>query len=305
MALKRYCYVNGQYVPEEEAKLSLFDSACLIGDSIQEVCRTFGRKIFRWNDHRDRMYRSIKAARLPFDRKPAELDKVTQEFLERNLPTLEPGDEAGIGHLVSRGVLPLVLPATSTTFAMYFFPISTGVRRVAKYYGSGRHVVTPFTRHMHPLTMDPKIKYRSRLHFSLADAEARLVDPEAIPLMLDHEGNLAEGTGWNFFIVRNGELRTPTERNILAGISRLTTIELAKQAGIPARECDLTAYDGATADEAFYTATSICMMPVTRFNGQPVGDGVPGPVTRRLMDAWKDYLQLDFESQAENWAKQA
>ena len=298
----RLCYINGQYIPEEDAKLSLFDSACLIGDSIQEVCRTFDRKIFRWPDHRDRMYRSLKAARIPFGMATEELDRITREFLERNLPTLAEGDEAGVGHLVSRGVLPLVLPATSMTFAMYFFPVSTGLKRVAKYYHAGRHVVTPLTRHMHPLTMDPKIKYRSRLHFSLADAEARLVDPEAVPLMLDHEGNLAEGTGWNFFLVRKGQLLTPTDRNILAGISRLTTLELARAAGLSVRECDLTPYDGATADEAFYTATSICMMPVTRFNGQPVGDGQPGPVTRTLMQRWKNYLGFDFEAHAHRMA---
>ena len=126
MASQRLRYINGEYMPEADAKLSLFDSACLIGDSIQEVCRTFHRKIFRWPNHRELA--------------AEELDRLTLEFLERNLPTLAEGDEAGVGHLVSRGVLPLVLPATSMTFAMYFFPVSTGLRRV----------VTPLARHMHP-----------------------------------------------------------------------------------------------------------------------------------------------------------
>lgn len=163
-------------------------------------------------------------------------------------------------------------------------------------------MVTPLTRHTHPLAMDPNIKYRSRLHLSLADAEACLVDPEAVPLMLYHEGNLAEGTGWNLFLVRKGQLLTPTDRNILAGISRLTKLELAREAGLSVREFDLTPYDGATADEAFYTATSICMMLVTRFNGQSAGGGKPGPVTRRLMKRWRKYLAFDFEAHAHRMA---
>ncbi|MFN0168480.1 MAG: aminotransferase class IV [Bryobacteraceae bacterium] len=299
MSSQRLVYIDGELVPEGEAKISVFDSAVLIGDSIQEVCRTFKRKLFRWPDHRNRMLRSIKAARLDFPMPAEELDRVTEDFLQRNLPTLAEREEAGVGHLVSRGRLGLVLPPTTSTFVMYFYPMSTFLWKTAKYYRTGRHVVTPLTRHMHPLTMDPKIKYRSRLHFSLADQEARLVDPEAIPLMLDHEGNLAEGTGWNFFLVRDGAVLTPTPRNILAGISRLTTIELARSLGLEMKECDLTPYDAATADELFYTATSICIMPVTRFNGQTVGDGKPGPVTRRLMDRWKEYLDFDFEAHAE------
>ena len=112
--------------------------------------------------------------------------------------------------------------------------------------------------------------------------------------MLDHGGNLAEGTGWNFFVVRNEELHTASERNILAGVSRATTIELAREMGIVVHERDLQPYDAVAADEAFLTATSLCMMPVTRFNGQPVGDGKPGPVTRRLMERWHQYLAFDF-----------
>lgn len=255
-------------------------------------------KLFRWPDHRDRLLRSIKGARLNFGLTPEELDRVTQDFLEENLPTLEAGDEGGVGHLVSRGRMGLVLPTTESTFVMYFHPMAPGLKKKAVYYDTGLHVVTAATRHMHPLTVDPKIKYRSRLHFSLADAEARLVDPEALPLMLDHQGNLAEGTGWNFFVVHRGELLTPTERNILQGVSRMTTIELARGLGMTVKETDLQPYHAATADEAFITATSLCMMPVTRFNRQSIGEGKPGKCTLRLMDRWKEYLDFDFVAHA-------
>jgi len=298
---QRQVYVNGEMVPEEEARISIFDSAVLIGDSVIETARTFHHKLFRWPEHRDRLLRSIKAARMNFGLTTEALDRVTQEFLEDNLPTLEDGDEGGVGHLVSRGRMGLVLPPTESTFVMYFYPLSTGLKAKAVYYDKGLHVVTPPTRHMHPLTIDPKIKYRSRLHFSLADAEARLIDPDALPLMLDHQGNLAEGTGWNFFVVNRGEVLTPSERNILQGVSRLTTIELARGLGLTVRETDIQPYHATTADEAFMTSTSLCMMPVTRFNGQPIGDGRPGPFTLRLIERWKEYVDFDFVAHAKRW----
>ena len=298
---QRQVYVNGEMVPEEEARISIFDSAVLIGDSVIETARTFHHKLFRWPEHRDRLLRSIKAARMTLGMTTEELDRVTQKFMEDNLPTLEDGDEGGVGHLVSRGRMGLVLPPTESTFVMYFYPLSPGLKAKAVYYDKGLHVVTPPTRHMHPLTIDPKIKYRSRLHFSLADAEARLIDPEALPLMLDHQGNLAEGTGWNFFVVNRGEVLTPSERNILQGVSRLTTIELARGLGMTVRETDIQPYHATTADEAFMTSTSLCMMPVTRFNGQPIGDGRPGPCTLRLIERWKEYVDFDFVAHAKRW----
>ena len=294
---KRMVYINGDMIPEDEARISIFDSAVLVGDSVMEVARTFHRKLFRWPLHRDRFLRSVKGARLHFDMSAEALDHVTQEFLDANVPTLQDDEEATVGHLLSRGVMGLVLTPTESTFVMYFVPLS--LKGKAHFYETGRHVVTPPTRHMHPLTVDPKIKYRSRLHFSLADAEAQLVDPEAIPLMLDHQGNLAEGTGWNFFVVQDGELHTPTVRNILGGVSRITTIELAHDMGISVKERDLQPYDGQTADEAFITATSLCMMPVTRFNGQPIADGKPGPLTCKLMERWKQYVDFDFVAHAQ------
>ena len=300
--MKRKVYIDGEMIPEDEAMISVFDSSVLVGDSVMELARTFHHKFFRWPLHRDRLLRSIKGARMSFGLTPSELDHVTQEFLEANLPTIEADDEAFVGHLVSRGNMGLVQPASPSTFVMYCFPTSVVLKEKARYYETGRHVVTPLSRHMHPMTMDPKIKYRSRLHFSIADAEAQLVDPEAIPLLLDHAGNLAEGTGWNFFVVRDGKLHTPTERNILAGVSRQTTIELAREMGITVVERDLQPFDAQNADEAFLTATSVCMMPVTTFNGQKIADGQPGPVTRKLLERWQQFLDFDFMAHAQRAA---
>ena len=119
--------------------------------------------------------------------------------------------------------------------------------------------------------------------------------------MLDHQGNLTEGTGWNFFIVYRGELLTASERNILQGVSRMTTIELARGLGLTVKEQDLQSYHAVTADEAFITSTGMCVMPVTRFNGQLVGDGKPGKLTLDLMNRWKEHVNFDFVAHAKRF----
>ena len=111
---------------------------------------------------------------------------------------------------------------------------------------------------------------------NLAALEAEKIDPDAYPVMLDLQGNLSEGTGANFFIVSDGVVRTPGPRSVLRGVSRQTVLDLCQDIGVPSLEEDLQAYDALVADEAFLTSTPYCLVPVTRFNGQSVGDGVPG-----------------------------
>jgi len=124
------------------------------------------------------------------------------------------------------------------------------------------------------------------------------MDPNAYALLLDQEGNIAEGDGQNFFIVTKGILRTPTLRNVLGGISRENVIELAKEIKIPVKEVDIQPYDVYNADEAFFTATSFCILPVTKFNWTQIDNGKPGPITNRLLKAWSNKVGVDIVEQA-------
>jgi len=146
------------------------------------------------------------------------------------------------------------------------------------------------------------MKYRSRMHYYLADKEAQLVDGSAIALLLDLDGNVTETSGANFLIVERGAIVSPTLRNTLPGISRATVIELASKLGIPFVERDLQVYSVINADEAFLASTPYCLMPVTRINGVPIGDGRPGPVVRRLLDAWNELVGLDIYAQIQGSA---
>jgi branched-chain amino acid aminotransferase len=157
--------------------------------------------------------------------------------------------------------------------------------------------VTPSIRHIPPQCLDPKVKYRSRMHYYLADQEARLVDPDAAALLLDLDGNIAETSAANFLIVENRTIVSPSLRNTLPGVSRAMVIELAAELGIPFAVRDLQTFDAINADEALLASTPYCLMPVTKINAIPIGGGTPGPIYGRLMEAWSVRMGFDVVGQ--------
>ena len=149
-----------------------------------------------------------------------------------------------------------------------------------------------------PESLDPKVKNFSRMNFNIAELEAADIDKSGWPILLDHRGNLAEGVGYNLFLVTAGAIRTPGDRTVLQGTSRGMVFELAKGLGIPIAEEDLQPYDLYTADEAFFTSTSPCVLPVTRVDRRSIGNGVPGPIVQRLLAAWSEAVGVDIVRQA-------
>jgi branched-chain amino acid aminotransferase len=154
-----------------------------------------------------------------------------------------------------------------------------------------------------PDALDPKVKNLSRMNFNLAELEAADVDPHGWPILTDSRGNLTEGIGYNLFLVGDGVIRTPGDRSVLQGVSRAMVIDLAKTLDIPLAEEDLQPYDLYTADEAFFSSTSPCVLPVTRVDHRRIGDGVPGPVVRRLLTAWGHAVGVDIVEQALQFAR--
>ena len=192
-------------------------------------------------------------------------------------------------HNISRGLYvpgpdPTVQRSTATVM-IHNAPMD--LRGWAAFYRAGCHAVTAMSRMPPSQAIDARVKNRSRMSYTLAEMEVKLVDKDAQGVILDIHGNVGENKGGNLFAVSEGELLTPTTENCLAGISRETVLELAKELKIPARETALQPYDLYTADELFFTSTPYCIMPATRFNGVPVGDGEVGGVTSWLLDAWE------------------
>ena len=297
---QRQVYLSGKIVPESEAKISIFDSAVMLGDSLTESTRTFRHRPFRLDEHITRLYRSLKVSRVDPGLSPSELTRITLEVLEANRSLMDSDDDCWIVHNISRGLMKPG-PSTSQTNAatIMIFTNHMDLRGWVRYYTEGCHAVTAMSRAVPAQSLDARIKNRSRLFYTLADTEARLVDPDAQCVILDIDGYVSENKGGNLFAVVDGVLLTPTTENCLAGISRQTVLELAEKLRVPVREARLQVYDFYTADEVFFTSTPYCIMPATRFNGLPVGNGRVGPVTNRLLAAWSAQVGVDIVAQAQ------
>ena len=297
---QRQVYLSGTMVPESEAKISIFDSAVMLGDSLTESTRTFRHQPFRLDDHIARLYRSLKVSRVDPGLSPAELTRVTRDVLEANRSLMGLDDDCWIVHNISRGLMrPGPSSSQTNPATVMIFTNPMDLRGWAKYYTEGCHAVTSISRAVPAQSLDARIKNRSRLFYTLADAEARLVDPDAQCVILDTDGYVSENKGGNVFAVIDGELRTPTTENCLAGVSRQTVLELASELAVPARETRLLPYDLHTANEVFFTSTPYCIMPATRFNGVPVADGRVGPITKQLLAAWSSRVGMDIIAQAQ------
>ncbi len=298
---KHLVYLNGEMLPPDQAKISVFDTAVTLGDTVTESTRTFGHRPFKLDNHIKRLYKSLKVCRINPGHSPEEMTAITLQVLESNLPHVPPHEDVWIVHNISRGMgaaaADPTLQRSPATVIINTAPMI--LKDWAGFYTEGCHAVTPFSRAVPTQSLDARIKNRSRLAYTLAEAEVKLVDPQAQSIILDTDGNVTENKGGNFFIWADGLLKTPHARGALAGVSRETVLELAQTQGIPTQITDFQPYDIYTADEAFFTSTPYCIMPATKFNGLPVGDGAVGPVTKRLLQAWSDLVGLDIAAQAQ------
>jgi branched-chain amino acid aminotransferase len=295
-------YLNGEFVPADEAKISIFDAAVMLGDMVTESTRTFAHRPFKLEEHIDRLYKSLKVTRINPGMTPGEMHELSLRVLETNLPKVAPGMDLWLVHNISRGRFVAGADPTKqrsqATIIIHTAPLI--LTDWVRFYTEGCHAVTPFSRAVPPEALDARIKNRSRMAYTLAEMEVKLVDPQAQSILLDIHGNVAENKGGNFFIYSEGVLKTPQARSALAGISRATILELAAQLSIPVQVTDFQPYDIYTADEAFFTSTPYCIMPATKFNGLPVGDGQVGPVTKRLLQAWSELVGVDIVAQAQS-----
>ncbi len=301
---ERTAYFNGEFVPESKVLLNPNDRGFRLGDMVFDVERTFNGSIWRLQQHIDRLYRSLRYLSIDVGMSKEQMSEITDEVVRRNEPLREPGGDSWVRQFVTRGVMERgyrAMDAGSPTVCVMMTPIGFG--SYAHLYDEGAKVLFPKARAYSSDSVDPKIKSYNRLNFVLAQLEVEHADPEAYPVILDQQGNITENVGANFFIVTDGVLRTSRDASILQGISRMTTIELAKQLGIPVVEEELQPYDAYTADEAFLTTTSYMILPVKSVDDRRVEEAIPGPITQKLTAAWSERVGLDIVDQAQQWAK--
>ncbi len=304
----RVVYLNGELVPEADAKISIYDSALMFGDMVFEMTRSFDGHQFKLKEHIDRLYVGLSILRIPMSMTKEELEKACYQTIEANKAAFRPHDEHRLMIDVSRGLLGIYEGIEGlhkgTNVVIADFPLRWTVSSMATLFDTGINAVVTSQRAIPASLMDPKIKNRSRLFYLMANIEASQYEGDNNwALLLDTDGFVSEGTGDNFFIIKDRVIYTPEGRNILRGISRQYIIdEVGPQLGLPVVEKNLELYDVYTADEAFMTGTPFCMLPVTSINSIAIGSGKVGPVFSKLLSAWSANVNVDIKSQIQSWS---
>ena len=298
-------WLNGTYLPWSQACLPVSDMGLVHGASITEMTRSFGQRWFRLEEHLDRLQHSIDVVGWKIDLQRVAWRTIAEHLLKTNAAMLPAGHELGLIQFVTAGPNMTYLGASTKrqpTVCVHTFPLPAELW--AERYQTGQSLWTPSVRALPTAVIDPTIKHRSRLHWILAEAEVRQHDPHGTAILCDDQGRLTETSAGNFFVVREGNLFTPPAKIVLPGISRQVIFELASQLGLRCEEADLFPEDVFSAQEAFTTSTPYALLPVCRFNGQPVGNGLPGATVRRLWQAWGSLAGVDVVDQMQRIARE-
>lgn len=304
---KRVVYFNGKFVSEREARISIYDSALMFGDMVFEMTRSFNKKQFKLREHLERLYASIRSVVVPIQMTVDEMEEAVYETIEANEPAFTEDDEHRVIIDVSRGLLSIyegiVGVPKGPNIIISVFPLRWTVAGMGHLFDIGINAVIPSQRAIPAYLLDPKVKNRSRLHYLMANIEvSNYKGDNNWALLLDPDGFVTEGTGDNFFIVKDKVIVTPEGRNILRGISRAYVLnELAPQLDLKCVEKNIETYDIITADEAFMTGTPFCILPVTSLNSIRIGNGKVGKITNLLLDRWSKNVEVDIVGQIKVW----
>jgi branched-chain amino acid aminotransferase len=286
MASERLVWINGEMVPASQAKVSIFDRGFQYGDAAFDAMRTYNRKPFRMDDYFDRFFGSLKSLNIDPGVTREELRAIVEKVLAANIPLLDEHDEVQVILRCTRGSdskADVLNPGRPTLI------VETPQFRIdAPAYYEGVELVTSSVRRFPAEVASPKAKTHFRLNNVLAELEVKQRSPNARALMLDMDGNVAEGSSWNVAALVKGVLISP-KNNCLEGLAMRTVMDCAKKLNIPAAYDDLTLFDLYNTAEAFITGTSNGMLPVRTVDGRTIGTKWPGPLQERI---WVEYDRM-------------
>ena len=294
--------LNGELIPFADAKLPVFDLGVMQGATVTERMRTMRHQPYQVAEHLARLRDSLNAVgwHLPEDAGPTE--DVIADVVRINTAPLSKDEDLAIVLFVtagqSLGDSNGLIERSRSTVCIYTAPLPWAMWR--RWQTEGVHLEIPEIRQLPADVVSPQIKHRSRLHWFLADQAARRTDPHAQALVLDEDGFLTETSSGNLFLVRDGRLLTPRQETTLPGIAQAQVIRLAERQGWTVERANLTAEDLISAEEAFLTSSTYCLMPVSKVAGRPIGKSVAGPITKMLIDLWSAEVGFSLPAQIES-----
>lgn len=274
-------YINGKYYDKPDAKISVYDHGLLYGDGVFEGIRIYSGKAFKLHEHVVRLFESARSIKLEMPISQEEMCKAINDTIALNKKI-----DGYIRPIVTRGAGSLGLDPRKCSDPQVIIIVDDITMYPQEMYENGMEIATVSTIRNHPNAVNPRIKSLNYLNNILAKIEG--IQAGCLEsLMLNHKGEIAECSGDNIFLVKNGILRTPPiDAGVLEGITRNTVIELARKAKVAVEEIALTRHDVFIADECFLTGTAAEIIPVTKCDARPIGTGKPGPITKQLREAF-------------------
>lgn len=284
--MSNFVHVNGELVPKEDAKISVYDHGLLYGDGVFEGIRVYGASVFLLKQHVDRLYEGARAIRLEI---PISREQMVEEV--NNTVAANKITDGYVRLVVTRGGGYLGLDIRKTENPQVIIIADTITLYPEETYEKGMALVTASTLRNHPAALNPRVKSLNYLNNIMAKCEATLAGCQEA-LMLNHKGEVSECTGDNIFIAKGGQIFTPPkDAGILEGITRNTVIDLAKDAGLSVHQETMTRHDIYVADECFLTGTAAEVVPVVSLDARAIGDGTPGPITRDLRKRFQEFTR--------------
>jgi branched-chain amino acid aminotransferase len=281
-------YIDGGFYSESEAKISVFDHGLLYGDGVFEGIRFYNGKVFRLEEHMDRLYKSAAAIGLSIPLDSSALTEALLETVRRNELT-----DGYIRLVVTRGKGDLGLSPWNCPKPTIIIIAAKITLYPQESYEKGLKVVTCATRRIAHGALSPMVKSLNYLNNIMAKIEASHAGAGE-GLMLNEQGLVAECTGDNIFVVSGGKITTPPiSSGALAGVTRAVAIQIAGELGLEVSEPQMTRYDIYTADECFLTGTAAEIIPAVELDNRPIGNGKPGPITRRLIERFRELTQKE------------
>ena len=299
-------YLNGEFVPISRAALSVFDLGVVAGCSVTEMARTFRHQPFRLDEHLRRLEQSLDLVKIDPRLPQSDIRSICQKVVEENGKLVPSDHDLGLVIFVTAGQNLTYLGlnertrARTPTVCVHTFPLPFELW--ADRYQTGLHLVTTPVASLPDEVIDSRVKHRSRMHWHLADLEAKKIDSSAMAVLTDQNGCLTETATGNLCVVEGSTIVTPSQ-HVLPGISCEVAGELAAALGLSFVSTRVMPNELSRATEAFLTSTPHCMLPVTQFNGRPIGEGVPGPIFQRLITAWSELVEVDIVKQMREGAR--